>query len=165
MQFEILSQSGSDQPNSLKGLLLWLDASEAGTLSRSGTDAKQIFDKAPGGYSLKVENVQHKPKILQSRFNGKTVIRFAKPPQFFIGGPKISDHASICVMGVINGKLVVDCTNTSDCISATKTRITIPSIGYNSPVEIAEMLVYDTGSLTMDDINNVCEYLTRKWEI
>ncbi len=157
----MFSQSGLGQPNHIKGLIMWLDASEAGTLSRSGTDAKKMYDKAPGGYSLTVDKYSSKPRILQSRFNGKTILRFEKAPQFLIGqGRRTTDN--ITSIGIVNGKLCVECTS---CVTMNDTGISVPAKGYVGPVELAELLVYDSQHINQIQIDWISEYLITKWQI
>lgn len=154
-------QSGYDQPNSLQGLILWIDASEPGTLSRSGADVVRIYDKAPGGYMLNVQQEKHKPKILQSRFHGKTVIRFEKSPQFMVG-ESIKNITDVFVVGVINQELHV---NFVHSISFGDDMVSIPSIDYDSTFELAEMVVYDCEKLDLDEIEWVIKYLCNKWNV
>jgi len=159
--FTTTSQSGTDQPNHIIGLLMWLDASEAGTLSRSGTDAKKMYDKAPGGHSLVAAVNSSKPKILQSRFNGKTVLRFERPPQFLIGHRRrFTDN--IISIGVINGVVQTYCT---ECMALCGSTITIPAPGYVGPVELAELLVYDAATFGENELKWVQQHLSTKWQV
>lgn len=165
MHFPVKAQSGANQPNSIPGLLLWLDASEAGTLSRCGTDAKRVYDKAPGGYTMNVKVEHSKPKILQSRFKGKTVLRFEKLPQIFVGAPKIDQFVNLTTIGVINGELVVDCADADQHITVDSKQISVPALDYKGPVEVGEIMVYDTLQLSKGAIDWLCAYLKTKWNV
>lgn len=162
MTFNIHPQSGVQQPNSFPGLVLWLDASEAGTLSRVGTTLRYMCDKAPGGYDLNAYDNSNRPKILQSRFNGKTVLRFERPPQFLVGAAHEKLWCCLTVIAVVNGKLIADC---KDCITVTSEGIIIPSLDYDGPVEVAEMLIYDQTFVTLELIEWLSAYLTEKWQL
>lgn len=163
MLFDILCQSGDNQPNSIEGLVMWLDASEAGTLSRKGTLATKIYDKAPGGFVLMATSAQTKPRILQSRFNGKTVLRFDNPPQYLTGlCPNISENDDLFMVAVINGQLMSDCIT---MIGRDKNLVTIPFNEYEGPFELAELLVYDVNTMTEEQLEWVCDYLIDKWQL
>lgn len=165
MRFHVNSQSGSNQPNSIPGLLLWIDASEAGTLSRCGTTATKVYDKSPGGYTMSVHVAESKPKILQSRFKGRTVLRFEKLPQLFVGAPKFDECINLTTIGIVNGKLFIDCADKLDYLTVDGDLISIPALNYKGPIEVAELMVYDTLDLSKDCIDILCEYLQNKWDI
>lgn len=162
MTFDIHPQSGVLQPNGFPGLIMWLDASEAGTLSRVGTTLRYICDKAPGGYELLTRDKTNRPKILQSRFNGKTVLRFERPPQFLIGTPNGKLCCCLTVIAVVDGKLIADC---KDCVTVTSEGIVIPSLDYEGPIEIAEMLIYDQSCVTIEMLEWLNVYLKNKWQL
>lgn len=166
MQFKVHSQSGTSEPNSIPGLLLWIDASEAGTLSRSGTEAKCVFDKSAGGYSLQVKSLSPKPKILQSRFHGKTILRFENHLQILVGDCTLKNMNNITTIGVIDSQIIVDCIN---CVKIENNIITIPNHTNTSPppsaIDVAEIMIFNTEALTSDRLQMLHEYLKNKWAL
>jgi len=139
---------------------MWLDVSEPGTLSRKGTDVVQVIDKAPREYHLKVVDAAHRPKILQSRFNGKTVLRFNSPQQL-IGVNVGIDPQEIAMVGVFNKQLQF---STGEFMSI-GTDIIIPANTCTDVVEMAELLIYDRRLVMSGTIDFVATYLSNKWQV
>jgi hypothetical protein len=161
MSFKVCSQSGINEPNMIPGLLLWIDASEAGTLSRCGTEAKKVFDKSAGGHCFAVKDNHSKPKILQSRFKGKTILRFERSSQPLIGSWNFSSVDTLFVIGVINGEIIED----PSYIDIQDNVITIPSITKLEVIEMGELLIYNARVITQFNVDWIEEYLTDKWKL
>lgn len=158
--FKIMNQSGEEHPNAIPGLVSWYDASEPGTLSREDIFASKFHDKSPGGYIVYAEG-DACPKILQSRFNGKTVLRFENRNQMLIGEVFRSFEPELVLIGVANGKLVVD---DWSLIDLDPMGITIPNQNFDfHKLDIAEFLVYELEEFNQLDMEWVKNYLISKW--
>lgn len=160
--FKLLNQSGEEHPNAIPGLVSWYDSSEPGTLSREDIFASKFFDKSPGGYIMYAEG-DSCPKILQSRFKGKTILRFETADQVLKGDVFRPFDYNLTMIAVVNGKLVVD---DWSIISLDPMGVTIPNMDY--PFEkrdIAEILVYELDDFNELDFEWVKTYLEHKWEL
>lgn len=160
--FNILNQSGEEHPNAIPGLVCWYDASEPGTLSREDIFASKFYDKAPGGYIMYADGDEC-PKILQSRFKGKTVLRFEKAEQRLKGEVFRAFEPELILIAVANGELVID---DWSLISLDPMEVVMPNPDY--PFEkrdIAEVLVYELDDFNSLDLEWVKNYLLDKWEL
>lgn len=158
MVFKLLPQSGNNQPNSVDGLLTWLDVSELGTLSRSNATAKSISDKARGGAVFESPTTKNQPRILQGRINDQTVVKFKYPNNYFVG-PLAVSCSSITIFIVANGKITVD---GGEC-EVIDNILRLPSSSYCDNIEFAELLIYDSTKITESDKLFIINYLTKKW--
>ena len=160
--FKLLNQSGEEHPNAIPGLVSWYDSAEPGTLSREDIFASKFFDKSPGGYILYADGAAC-PKILQSRFKGKTILRFETQEQFLTGGVFRPFEHNLTVIAVVNGKLVVD---DWSVIDLDPMGVTIPNPNFDfERRDIAEILVYELDDFNGLDLEWVKTYLQDKWEL
>jgi len=63
-------------PNSIAGLELWLDASDASTITLSGSDITQWDDKSDNAHILTPEGAGQEPSIVLAERNGRDVSRW-----------------------------------------------------------------------------------------
>lgn len=160
--FKILNQSGEEHPNAIPGLVCWYDASEPGTLSREDIFASKFFDKAPGGHIMYAAD-ESCPKILQSRFKGKTVLRFETQEQCLKGEVFRPFEPELILIGVANGQLVID---DWSLIDLDPMGVTIPNPNFDfKPIDLAEVLVYELEDFNSLDLEWVKNYLIDKWEL
>ena len=103
------------------------------------------------------------PKILQSRFKGKTVLRFEKAEQRLKGEVFRAFEPELILIAVANGELVID---DWSLIGLDPMEVVIPNPDY--PFEkrdIAEILVYELDDFNSLDLEWVKNYLLDKWEL
>ncbi len=155
------TQSGSKEPNMFDGLLLWLDISEQGTISRNGTKARKVFDKSKHNSVLISPSDISQPSILQSRFQGKTALKFYTTKEKLVG-TTAAPSEGVTTIGVINGYVQI---NNEYVISISQNLVTVPVTDFVPPMIVAELLVFKTGSLTIEETIWIVNYLMSKWDV
>jgi hypothetical protein len=159
VSFKLLPQSGvCIYPNSFANLLLWIEPSENGTVSRSNTAANSVFDKSAGGREFISTSKKTRPYILQGYLNGLTVLRFSAHKSYLIGNVPFSID-EIFTIAVINGTIEID----SNFLQISNNELRIPREHYPHKIELAELLIYKRNSLSQNDINLLITYLEQKW--
>lgn len=157
--FILYNQSGSLEPNALDGLLLWIDVSEQGTLSRTGNKANHVYDKSPHN-NMFISTGLHKPIILQSKFEGRSALKFYNDTKM-TGTHELSSD-QIGTIGIVNGELHI---NHIDTICIHDNNVHIPGCHLSDSVIICELLVFELDCFDDITVNWMSEYLKRKWNI
>ena len=154
----VVPQSGNDLPNSIPGLLLWLDASEPGTLSRKTCN---IYDKSTWGATAVDCKSGKGSKILQSHFNGKTAIRLDNSHYHIDSSYTIDNHDHITAIAVFNGQLYYD---KHVLVSIGEDgKLIIPHLNITPPTLFSEILLFDSNNVTQQQLDDVEHYLRIKW--
>lgn len=152
------TQSGSLEPNALDGLLLWLDVSENGTLSRTGNKANHVCDKSEHNNLL---IPKHKPTILQGKYNGRSALKFVSPNQN-LSSIKSLPTSTIMSFSVIDEAIHV---NHPYALCIHENSVHIPTCNRTEPMILCEMLVFILDVIDSVQSQWLISYLQKKWNI
>ena len=147
-------QSGDFIPNKKDGLLVWIDVSELGTVSRHRNTVKSVLDKAPGGVKYSSWDTPNRPKISQRRKFNQSVLKFENDKHRLTG---MYEHThNVKTYAVINDKLELNW-------KPLLTNIAL-EISFDTPTVLNELLIFEEPvSAFTEDL--IIEYLCEKWNV